>query len=412
MSLSDAHVSTLLEVARELDATVQLEPLLAHIEQAGRRILGCERVRIFVYDAKRGDLFARLATDTKPIRFPVAEGIAGAALRDDRVIRVEDAYADPRFLPTFDQRLSLRTRSLMALPMKGIRGTNVGVLQFVNKHDGLFTDVDEEVALALAGLTGVALQRQLLMREQRQKRRLERDLALARTIQKSFLPETVPVVPCYDLAGRSRPANETGGDAYDFISLPSGRTAVLLADASGHGVGPALMAAAARAMVRVLTQAVDSLATVMDLTNRTLYQDFKLERFVTAFVGVLDVEAHRLAYRSGGHAPILVYRAHTDTVEVLPATGPPLGILHELPPQNDAALALMPGDTVLLVTDGYHEWEDADEQPFGIDRLVDLLRVHHAEGASPLLDRLDAALADFGGRQGDDLTAVVIRRVD
>ncbi|MEO1629487.1 MAG: SpoIIE family protein phosphatase, partial [Bacteroidota bacterium] len=102
----------------------------------------------------------------------------------------------------------------------------------------------------------------------------------------------------------------------------------------------------------------------------------------------------------------------TDTVEVLPATGPPLGILHELPPQNDAALALMPGDTVLLVTDGYHEWEDADEQPFGIDRLVDLLRVHHAEGASPLLARLDAALADFGGRQGDDLTAVVIRRVD
>ncbi|MEM8557906.1 MAG: GAF domain-containing SpoIIE family protein phosphatase [Bacteroidota bacterium] len=412
MPLSAAHVSTLLEVARELDATIQLEPLLERIEQAGRRILDCERVRIFVYDTKRGDLFARLATDPEPIRFPVEAGIAGAALREDRIIRVADAYTDPRFLPTFDQRLGLRTRSLLVLPMKGIRGTNVGVLQFVNKRDGLFTDVDEEVAEALAGLTGVALQRQLLLREQREKRRLERDLALARRIQASTLPDAIPAVPCYDLAGRSRPATEAGGDAYDFIQLPSGRLAVLLADASGHGVGPALMAAATRAMVRVLVQAVDALSTVMDLTNATLYHDFKLERFVTAFVGLLDADGNRLAYRSGGHAPILVYRAATGTVEQRPATGPPLGILPELPAQHDAALALAPGDVVLLVTDGYHEWANADDELFDIERVVAILEAHHAEGATALLDRLDAALADFGGRQSDDLTAVVIRRID
>src|SRR5262249_28436190 len=153
-------------------------------------------------------------------------GIAGAVAKSRRPLNIPDAYADPRFHREIDRQTGYRTRCLLTIPLIGLDDRLVGVMQVVNKLDGTFTGYDETLGEALAAQVAVALQRSQLMDHYVHKKQLEKSLAIARDIQQRLLPKTIPQVPGYDIAGWSRPADETGGDCFDFIPLPDGRLAV------------------------------------------------------------------------------------------------------------------------------------------------------------------------------------------
>jgi len=408
-----ADLKVLLDVSREIGSTLELDPLLGRIEQAALRVLGCERATVFLYDRPRGELFSKVATGAGEIRFPVTRGIAGEAARSGGIINVPDAYADARFNPDVDKATGFRTRNLLTFAMTGIDGQVVGVLQVLNKRGGPFGPTDESLAGALSSLAGVALQRQMLLDEYAEKQKLQRDLAIARDIQLSLLPDADPEVPGYDIAGWNKPADETGGDCYDFIGLPTGRLGVLIADATGHGIGPALVMAEVRALVRALSSTTDDLGVVMRETNRILHHDLDAGRFVTTFFGVLDPPTGRLEYVSGGHGPLLLYRHQEGSEHRLPATTVPLGILPEIDASPAEPIHLAPGDVFLLVTDGFFEWTNAQDEQFGVERIFALLREHHDLSAADLIHRMHETVAEFGRQTGlaDDLTAILIRRL-
>ena len=248
--LSD--LNALLGVSRELGATTELLPLLHKVERAVRQVMDCERSTVFLYDTSQEELYSLVATGDEHIRFSAKLGVAGEALQTRSTIIVHDAYADQRFNRAIDQATGFRTRNLLTFPMQGYEGGVVGVLQALNKKEGTFDSLDQERASDLGTLAGVAIQRQMLLDEYAEKQRLERDLALARNIQQKLLPKANPQIAGYQIAGWNRPADDTGGDCYDYFPVEDGRLGVLLADVTGHGIGPALIVSECRALIRAL----------------------------------------------------------------------------------------------------------------------------------------------------------------
>ena len=413
---SDRRVRDLmavLDIARRLAVTPELDPLLTAVEESARRVLGCERASVFLHEPRTDELYVRLGTDIHGVRFPADRGIAGAAFKSGAVIVVPDAYADPRFNPAVDRETGYVTRNILTCPLVGWDGVPVGVMQAGNKTAGSFDEWDEGLCRTLAAQAGTALQRQTLLDTWHEKQKQDRELAIARMIQQRQLPAEPPRVAGYELAGWSHPAEATGGDFYDFLPIPGGRVAVTVGDATGHGVGPALMSTACRAFARAtLADGGGDLAAAVARVNRLLCDELDPGHFVTAFFGVLDPAANRLTYLSAGQGPVLFYRAGARSAAELPTHGPPLGIMPEMPYDAPEEVDLRPGDWLMLVTDGFYEWEGPGGERFGTERAVRVLR---EAGASPPAEVIRAAYAAVtafaaGTPQADDLTAVVVRR--
>lgn len=245
---------------------------------------------------------------------------------------------------------------------------------------------------------------------------LQRDLAIAREIQQGLLPTHPPRFPGFDIAGMSRPANDTGGDYYDWQPLPDGRLMVCLADVSGHGIGPALVMAVCRAYARASATLIGDPSALLRRINRLLQPDLPEDRFITFALVELQPEGG-LRLVSAGHGPTLLFEAATGHIRQYGSHGLPLGInFGFLPPDRyepATTLHLAEGDILVLLTDGFYEWQRAgDAEQVGIERLEKALRYHAAQPAAAIVAALDRTSCDFaaGQKQQDDMTAVVIKR--
>jgi serine phosphatase RsbU (regulator of sigma subunit) len=249
-------------------------------------------------------------------------------------------------------------------------------------------------------------------RAQRQVTEMRHDLGIARDIQRGLLPARTPQLAGFDISGMNRPADQTGGDYYDWQPLPNGKLAVVLADVSGHGIGPALVMAVCRAYARATAMIVPDPAALVTRLNQLLHDDLPSDRFITFVIAVLEENggAHLI---SAGHGPTLLYRASTGEVTQFGGDGMPLGVspVEEYGPTT--ALTLDQGDVLVMLTDGFFEWtRPTDNQPFGIPRLQQALHDAARHDAATILRSIDDSVRTFcsGAPQGDDMTAIVIKR--
>lgn len=245
---------------------------------------------------------------------------------------------------------------------------------------------------------------------------LQHDLNIAKKIQEGLFPKTPPQISGYDIAGWSQPADQTGGDYYDWIALPNGRMAVMLGDVTGHGIGPALLMAICRAYTRATFPSQIELQDAMRRLNELLSEDVGEGRFITFAVAVLDPASGEVEVLSAGHGPILLRRTPGGacTLAETEGTGLPLGIM----PEEDYGVPLRwklePGDALLLVTDGFFEQgRDSDKQMYGVERLREFLMSNGHLDAATFIQTLHREVVTFaaGAKQNDDMTAAVIRRV-
>jgi phosphoserine phosphatase len=411
-SYSFESLVTLLELSRELSVPSDLDTLLRRFEQAALRVLDCERLTVFVSEPLANALRSRLATGAHEIRTPTDRGIAGATFRGSQIINVEDASADPRFYDAIDRQTGFRTRSVLSVPLRGVDNDPIGVLELLNKRGGAFTATDEELALTLGSLTGIALQRQVLVDHYREKQRLEHDLRLARDIQQSLLPGAFPAIPGFDIVAWTQPADATGGDFYDCFDLPDGRLGLVVADVTGHGLAASLLACETRAVIRTVAASTSSIAEIATRTNALLHRDLHHERFVVLFLAAVEAPTGRLEFVGAGCAPI-VYRQTENRFVPMEATVPPLGVLPVVEGTIAMELTLRAGDTVAVLTDGLYEWENDAGHQFGLERLSESVRRNAGHPTGELIRRVyEEVLAHAGQvKQADDLTAMVIKRV-
>ena len=412
--IQDLH--KVLDITRELVATEDLDALLNLIVERGMELLTAERATVFLYDRDSDELVSRVAAGTEEIRIDAGTGIAGAAAKSGKIVNVPDAYADNRFHPEVDRQTGFRTRNILSIPMHGYDGALVGVLQVLNRPDpnAVSAGDDYEITLAetLAAQAGVAIQRAELIAHYLRKQEMERAMQIARDIQQALLPKSNPSIDGFQVAGFSQPADETGGDMYDFMPLGDGRWMFLIADATGHGIGPALVVAETRAMLRAVALEGASISDVLHTTNKLLSGDLTGGRFVTCFFAVLNPSDCTLSYASAGHGPILFYDRDGDSFEEVPATSIPLGIMEETNYSDTIIQKFKPGDFAAILTDGFFEAANDKDEMFGTERVKDIFRQYRDLPPDEMIDKVRLAAGEFTGDcpQADDLTAVIIRK--
>jgi len=158
-------LQSILDVAKAMTAERSLERLLGLVVDEAAKVAEADRCTIFLADRDRGQLWSKVAHGTSEIRFPLGQGIAGAVAATGEAIRIDDAYADPRFNQNVDRQSGYRTHNLLTVPMRNTKGEVVGVLQALNRRDGAFTDEDEELLAALAGPAASAIENTVLNEE-------------------------------------------------------------------------------------------------------------------------------------------------------------------------------------------------------------------------------------------------------
>lgn len=253
-----------------------------------------------------------------------------------------------------------------------------------------------------------------LAAEQSTRKKLQEDLELAREIQRGLLPKFKPNIPGFEISGWNLAADQTGGDFFDWLELNDGRTIFTLADVAGHGIGPALIVAVCRAYMRATASAKTvELADAVRRANDLMHADMPVGRFVTAAVGIIDPAESEIALVSAGQAPLLYFEARTQCVHQWDADTIPLGVMPDLEMTPPRVLRMQRDDMLVLVSDGFFEWDTIHGERFGISGLRDFVKRYCSLLPEEFIKRLhDEFVASSGGiAQADDLTALVIRRM-
>ncbi|HEV2296457.1 MAG TPA: SpoIIE family protein phosphatase [Tepidisphaeraceae bacterium] len=237
------------------------------------------------------------------------------------------------------------------------------------------------------------------------------EMRVARRIQQRLFPSASPDLPGFDIAGASYPASETSGDYYDFIPMLHGGLAVVIGDVSGHGMGPALLMADARAYLRALALTCSDVGEILTRANTAILADTADEHFVTLIFARIDPASRSIVYASAGHTPGYILGSNGDIREELTSTEMPLGVAAEAKFTHDAPLPLQGGDLIVLLTDGIVEAVSSDRTVFGFERALEIVRRHRELPARAIVDALYREVQDFarGHPQRDDITAVVVK---
>jgi phosphoserine phosphatase RsbU/P len=410
-SISVDQMTLVLEVSRQLAVTPDLDALLRAIVDASMRLLQAERASIFLHDPGPDQLWTKVAHGTGEIRIPSDKGIVGSAFKNNCLINIPVAYDDPRFNREVDKKTGFTTRNLLTAPMVDLQGKPVGAIQIINKIGGAFCGADEMLVQLLADQAGVAIQRYRLQQEAIKTVELQREMDLAKKVQQALIPKHLPDCAGLDCAGWNQSASTTGGDAYDLWRLPDGRLAAFLADASGHGLAPALVVSQARTLVRALANIEPSPAKILAAVNARLADDLENGMFVTAFLAFLDSDG-AVSWFSAGHGPVLLRRGLETELEVLEPPAPPLGVLNEWAEEPCCPYQLSAGGALILCSDGIFESFNPDMEQFGEERVHAVLDRMREKSANETMVELRTEVTAWqrGREASDDQTIVLIRK--
>jgi phosphoserine phosphatase RsbU/P len=406
------RMEKLIEAAKNVNSTLELDRVLAIVVDNAIHIVGCESGTLYLVDEEKRELWSKVLRESRlvEVRLTLGQGIAGYVAATGDVLNIADAYADARFNPSFDRVSGFRTKTMLCMPVRNPSGAIIGVLQLLNKHLGLFTRNDESFIAALSVHAAIAIENARLHEEEKALNSMREEIRLAARIQLDLLPRSAPAIPGYDLAGRSLPARSVGGDYFDFIRVGPGHTAVAIGDVSGKGLPASLLMANVQATLRGQTAPGNSPSACLIRSNQLLFESTATERFVTLFYMILDHERHRLEFSNAGQDNPFVVR-DGGRMDRLVDGGPPVAILDEFP-YDQGATELFPGDVAVLYTDGIPEAMNATGEQYGEERLAWLLSTVRELPAEQIIDRIleDVSLHCAGAPQADDRTVVVLRR--
>ena len=419
-SLSDEHrkLRVLLSISRSLGQEIQLDRLLTLIVAEVTSAMDAERTSLLLYDSQSGELWSKVAEgmSTREIRLPIGSGIAGATAQTRTIINIPDAYADNRFNPAYDKSSGFRTRSILSAPIVNQNGRLIGVVQALNKiNQPAFTKQDEHFLEAICTHLGIALERAKMVEAYLQGQMLKQSLQLAREIQMGLVPKEFPAfpqIPTIDIFASLEPAQDVGGDLYDYFLLDGNRFCFIIGDVSDKGVPAALFMAMVRTAFRMAALgSSEPIGSILQKLNAFLYESNHSQMFVTVFAGVLDLRTGSIEYADGGHEPPYLVRRSGGASMIQKVGGLALGFVPEYQ-FRCGKIQLAPGESLVLYTDGITEAMNARHELFGADRIQETLdRAASGITAQALTKTLLGGVAAFtaGAEQSDDITLMIIR---
>ena len=346
-------------------------------------------------------------------RFQISMSVVERVASEGEPVLTSDAQSDARFSMRHSV-LNLGLRSILCVPLI-LKDKIIGVVYVDNRlQAGIFTRSDLELLTAIASSAAIALENARLYQVAVEKGRMERELQVAHEVQASFLPRHTPSFPEWDFAARWLPAREVAGDYYDFIVQDDGKIGLVIADVADKGLPAALYMALTRSIIRATTLGVQSPVEAICRANRLMCEGGDSpSMFVTLFYGLLDPQTGTLVYVNAGHNPPALYRVDLEPpgIQELERTGMLLGV--EIDSEyTQHTITMLPGDVLLLYTDGLTEAFDANDHQYGSEQLVSDFISNVNLNASELADRLIESVHSFTGytAPSDDITMVVVQR--
>ena len=358
------------EIARELTSILNLDQLLKRIAELLSRLIDYQMFSILLLDASGEKLQHRFS-----LRFqeniqlkhdvPLGKGIVGHAAQHKHAVLVPDVSKDARYVLSNPE-----TRSELAVPLI-YKDKVIGVLDLEHTRRGFFTDDHKRTVTTLAAQVAIAIENARLYEQiERQEKRLERDLELARELQFRLLPQSLPKLPHLELAAKFAPARAIGGDLYDFVSYSLSRTALVIGDVSGKGAPAAIYAALVSGILRSHAPIEPVPAEMLRAVNFSLGERRIDGQFVSLIYAVWDDEQQTLQVANSGLPRPLYW--HDDKIEIIEATGLPLGLFDDAD-YDEFTFNAKPGDKFVFFSDGILDARNEAGDLFGRSRVEQIV---------------------------------------
>jgi sigma-B regulation protein RsbU (phosphoserine phosphatase) len=418
-------LNLLLEATTLLHSQLPLDSVLGTMLDHAVSVTDADRGMLLEADAT-GALKVRLARRTGGLRLP-PESITPSqtaiqlALRQHSPVVTEDIERAEIDLQSAQSIIAQRLRAVVVIPLFAVHrsssqdssssapayGQSLGVIYLDSRRPAAFSKLDRQILDALAADAASILDNARLVVRERERQRMEEQINIARDIQQALLPRNFPDHPHLAVAGVNYPCLSVGGDYFDVFPLDNNRTAFLIADVSGKGLGAALLTTMLQGALSAMTLGTDP-ARVFNHVNRFLCDHAEVGRYATMFFGILDDDGHLEFINAGHPSPFLI--RHGVAEEPFSEGSYPVGLVPEAE-YTTARLKLEPGDTIVLFSDGVTEAMDPDEELFGVPRLREVLTGQTECPLDQLQKCVLEAVENFarGASQADDLTLLIVR---
>jgi sigma-B regulation protein RsbU (phosphoserine phosphatase) len=418
-------------------SNIALEPALEIITDFIVEVTGAEAGAAFLLDPQDGCLSARvvhgmfpplmpttgyvltkqkyLTERVKREKVPLGQGIIGEAAATGIPVLVSDAQNDPRVPKSALEFLTIQ--SIMVAPLKA-RGKISGVLAVVNKRNATaFTGEDLDLLLSLSDQAASTVELVKLYDELSEKQRMEQELRVAHDFQRMLLPRECPAIQGFEIAAFSAPAQEVGGDYYDFFYVDEDRRylGVVIADVSGKGIPGALIMSMVRSTLRAEARASLSPREVLIRANERAYSDTKENVFITMTYGILDTHLRVFRFARAGHEPLVTLKRESENVRLTSPDGIALGMVGNdmFGMIEETTMHLDEGDMALMYTDGVVEAMDDKTNEYGQKRFFDFVISNRDLSPTEIIEKTLVDIESFtrGHPQHDDITLVAIKVV-
>jgi phosphoserine phosphatase len=401
----------LLDSIADVASSMELDHVLGKIVDSSLEVTKAERAILFL-GSEPDKLEVRVARDRPGSalggELQYSRSIVRRCLEDLQGVR-SVVQSDQEALSLGQSVFDLKLRAVMCAPLR-VKENTVGVI-YVDSRAARreFSARDLALFSALSAQLAISIENARLHADSLEKARLEKDVEIARRIQEHLLPAVPAGIVGLDVGLRFSVCAGASGDTYDFVRLDEQRLAVLIGDVTGHGVGAALLTHAAQAAIRSYLELVDDLGEVVTRINNRLVRSVEAGSFMSMLLARVDARERVLHYVNAGHPQLIVVGA--DGLRRLGSSGIALGVVEDARYQVQGPVALAPGDLVVMLTDGVAETMSPAREPFGEERLHDLLVSSRDLSAEGALQRVEAELDKHAGGclRDDDLTLIAIK---
>jgi len=417
-------LNMLLEASKLLHSQLPLDAVLGTMLDHAVSVTDADRGLLLEADAA-GKLQVRYARRAGGMRLPPeslspSQTAIQLALRQGSPVITEDVAQADMDLQVAQSIVAQRLRSVVVIPLYAMsrantdesmvnikRGQSLGVIYLDSRRPAAFSKLDRQILDALAADAASILDNARLVERERERQRMEQEINIARDIQQALLPKDFRDFPHLSVRGINFPCLSVGGDYFDVFPLGENRTAFLIADVSGKGLGAALLTTMLQGALSAMSLGTDP-ALVFNHVNKFLCSHAEVGRYATMFFGILDTEGHLEFINAGHPSPILLRKGVAE--EAFAEGSFPVGLVPEAE-YTAVCLKLEPGDTMVLFSDGVTEAMDPAEELYGVPRLRELL---NGRLECPLEDLQKCVLESVetftrGASQADDLTLLIVR---
>jgi len=410
------EMRTLIEIGHEITSILELNHLLNHIAPLLNRVIEYEFLLVGLIDEPRGEFVWHVELGygarkrDRETRTPIGRGIVARAVRDRQTQIVNDVLRDPDYYVTDNWR-GQGQRAEIAVPLI-YEDKVIGVVALESGSKNAFNEYHARLLENIANNLSIAIVNARLYQERvDREKQFEREILMARDVQRSMIPATAPHLKGFEIAARLEPALNLSGDFYDYVTLSDKRMVMMIGDIAGKGLRAAMGMAAARSILRSVSRRAHGPSRALRDANLRIHRDLGSQLLLTLVYGVLDAETRTLQYCNAGHNPPLLVSANGKW-RALKTGGLLMGVFDKQQFKSET-IHLERGDLLLFYTDGLPEAHTPlpERVEYSEQRILDFLIRNRNLKASTLVDKLLRDVNNFtnSAHQHDDLTLLAIR---